>query len=130
MAAVLENEGVSAYDGAITAFAYVFLLNPCHSHSFISSADLRTAAATVATVEARHASYLNLLNNARPFPDKFDPVKSYDEVVMDIGPFLGDGCPAFARFYNVIITESNAAPTPIVSLWVVSLGALFLVFFV
>jgi hypothetical protein len=41
-----------AYDGAI---------------AYIDRRALQTAGATVATVEARHASYLNLLNRAVPF---------------------------------------------------------------
>src|ERR1051325_2565853 len=49
VAALLENTGVMAYDGAI---------------SQITSTSLKTAAATIATVEARHASYLNLLTGA------------------------------------------------------------------
>jgi rubrerythrin len=53
----LENTGVSAYDGAI---------------AHIEAAGLLTASATIATVEARHASYLNLLNGGVPFPDAFD----------------------------------------------------------
>jgi rubrerythrin len=54
----LENTGVSAYDGAI---------------AHIESAGLLTAGATIATVEARHAAYLNLLNrDVPPFPDAFD----------------------------------------------------------
>ena len=57
VAALLENTGVMAYDGAISS---------------ISSAAIKTAAATVATVEARHASYLNLLSGASPFPASFD----------------------------------------------------------
>ena len=57
IAQVLENTGVSAYDGAI---------------AHISAATLLTAGATIATVEARHASYLNLLNRDVPFPSAFD----------------------------------------------------------
>ena len=53
----LENVGVSAYDGAL---------------AFLTSAQLQTTGATIATVEARHASYLNLLNNMIPFPNAFD----------------------------------------------------------
>jgi hypothetical protein len=52
-AQVLENPGVKAYDGA-----------PAH----IECAKLLTAGATIATVEACHASYLNLLNRDVPFP--------------------------------------------------------------
>ena len=57
VARFLENTGVSAYDGAI---------------AHIESAGLLTAGATIATVEARHAAFLNLINGAVPFPDAFD----------------------------------------------------------
>jgi len=57
VAQFLENTGVSAYDGAI---------------AHIEAAGLLTAGATIATVEARHASYLNLLNGDVPFPEAFD----------------------------------------------------------
>lgn len=64
VAQFLENTGVTAYDGAI---------------AHIESAGLLTAGATIATVEARHASYLNLLNRDIPFPDAFDnPVAPRD----------------------------------------------------
>ena len=56
-AKLLENTGVRAYDGAI---------------AHISAAAYLTAGATIATVEARHASYLNLLNRNSPFPAAFD----------------------------------------------------------
>jgi len=57
IAKVLENTGVRAYDGAI---------------AHIQRAEYLTAGATIATVEARHAAYLNLLNRTRPFPSAFD----------------------------------------------------------
>jgi len=57
VAQFLENTGVTAYDGAI---------------AHIEAAKLLTAGATIATVEARHASYLNLLNRDVPFPSAFD----------------------------------------------------------
>ncbi len=57
VAQLLENTGVTAYDGAV---------------AHIEAAQLLTAGATIATVEARHASYLNLLNGDVPFPDTFD----------------------------------------------------------
>ncbi len=64
VAQFLENTGVSAYDGAI---------------AHIRAAGLLTAGATIATVEARHASYLNLINGDVPFPDAFDePVAPRD----------------------------------------------------
>jgi rubrerythrin len=75
VAAVLENTGVSAYDGAI---------------DLIESADLLTAGATIATVEARHASYLNLLNGDSPFPAAFDDPKTMQEVLDAAGGFIVD----------------------------------------
>jgi rubrerythrin len=60
-ARVLENTGVSAYDGAI---------------AYIRRPALQTAGATIATVEARHAAYLNLINREVPFPGAFDEPKA------------------------------------------------------
>ena len=54
MAKKLESTGLRAYDGAI---------------AHLEPASLLTAGATV---EARHASYLNVLNRAVPFPTAFD----------------------------------------------------------
>jgi rubrerythrin len=73
IAAVLENTGVSAYDGAI---------------NLIESGDLLTAGATIATVEGRHASYLNLLNGENPFPRAFDEPKTMQEVLEAAGGFI------------------------------------------
>ena len=75
VAAVLENTGVSAYDGAI---------------SLIESGDLLTDGVTIATVEARHASYLNLLTGADPFPAAFDEAKRMDEILDAAGGFIVD----------------------------------------
>jgi hypothetical protein len=72
-AQALENTGVMAYAGAL---------------DLIESPDLQTAAATVATVEARHAAYLNLLNGGIPFPDAFDEAKPMDEVLEVAGQFI------------------------------------------
>ena len=76
MAQTLENAGVSAYDGAITN---------------IQGPDLRTTAATIATVEARHAAYLNLLNGASPYPSATDQTHTVEEVVRMVAPFMA-GC--------------------------------------
>ena len=72
-AMALENTGVSAYDGAAQ-----FLTNP----------DLLTAAGSIVAVEARHASYLNLLNGEIPFPDAFETPKSPEEILAIAGPFI------------------------------------------
>jgi hypothetical protein len=79
VAQALENTGVSAYDGAIR---------------FVSNPDLKEAAATIATVEARHAAYLNLINNTSPFPAAFDTPKSQAEVLAIAGPFIVANAPS------------------------------------
>lgn len=75
VAGVLENTGVSAYDGAI---------------NLVGDAALLEAGATIATVEARHASYLNLLNGDDPFPAAFDTPKSMAEILDAAGGFITD----------------------------------------
>ncbi len=69
VAQLLENTGVSAYDGAI---------------AHIEAAPLLRAGATIATVEARHASYLNLLNGDVPFPSAFDTPKAPREICRTV----------------------------------------------
>ncbi len=73
VAQLLENTGVMAYDGAIH-----LICNP----------ELVTAGATIATVEARHASYLNLLNGDVPFPDAFDTPKTMAQILAAAGGFI------------------------------------------
>jgi hypothetical protein len=72
-AAALENTGVSAYDGAA---------------QFIADPDLLTAAGSIVAVEARHASYLNLLTGEIPFPTAFEKPLTMDEVLAIAGPFI------------------------------------------
>jgi len=72
-AQVLEDTGVMAYDGAI---------------AYIHRAGLQTASATIATVEARHASYLRLLNGEVPFPAPFDKPKAPQQVCEAVDPFI------------------------------------------
>ncbi len=127
-AMLLENTGVSAYDGAI---------------SQISAANLRTAAATIATVEARHASYLNLLNGVSPFPNAFDPTASATDILNAAARFIAS-CSAFppsaiapgippsgiltisTKTYQLDATKSVAADgsLPTMYLWEVALGGL------
>ena len=72
-AQVLEDTGVMAYEGAI---------------AYIDSAGLQTASATIAAVEARHASYLRLLNGEVPFPEPFDDPKAPGRVCELVDPFI------------------------------------------
>jgi len=76
-ARVFENVGVTAYDGAINT---------------LSNLSLRTVAATIATVEARHAAYLNELLGHVPFPKAFDTPVSPHDVGDIIAPFI-KSCP-------------------------------------
>jgi len=73
VAAILENTGVMAYDGAL---------------SQITTASLKTAAATTATVEARHASYLNLLVGTSPFPNSFDTPATSATILAAAGKYI------------------------------------------
>lgn len=73
LARVFENTGVSAYDGAI---------------ALISEADYITAGATIATVEGRHAAYLNHVTGEDPFPEPFDDTATMEEVKEKVGDFI------------------------------------------
>jgi rubrerythrin len=73
IAEALEDTGVMAYDGAI---------------ALIQSPDLQTAGATIATVEARHAAYLRLLNGDVPFPAAFDTPKTMEQILAIAGQFI------------------------------------------
>jgi len=75
---LLENTGVMAYDGAIR---------------YVDAGDALQAGAQIATVEARHASYLNLINGDSPFPSPFDEGKKPSEILAAASPFIVS-CPA------------------------------------
>jgi hypothetical protein len=91
-AQVLENTGVMAYDSAIAS---------------LQNANLQTAAGTIATVEARHAAYLNLLNFSLPFPLPFDTTQTMQQVLSAIGPYMTTGC----KPQPVQLTYAQAGPT-------------------
>ncbi len=74
VAQVLENTGVSAYQGA--------------AQFLIEEDGLLTAALTIHGVEARHAAYLNGLQGESPFPDAVNPTLTPDEVLAAAGPFI------------------------------------------
>jgi hypothetical protein len=73
-AATIEGVGVAAYTGAVQYLQ--------------DSGDLLTAALTIHGVEARHASYLNLVNGQMPFPAGFEQAKSKAEILEVAGPFI------------------------------------------
>ena len=74
VAQVLENTGVSAYQGA--------------AQFLIDEDELLTAALTIHGVEARHAAYLNGLQGESPFPEAVNPTLTPDEVLAAAGPFI------------------------------------------
>jgi len=73
LAALLENTGVMAYDGALYQ---------------IQSASIKTEATTIATVEARHASYLNLLTGTSPSPSSFDPSATSAAILATVSKYI------------------------------------------
>lgn len=75
VARVLENTGVTAYTGSI---------------GDVEATPLKTAGATIATVEARHASYLNFLTGEDPFPAAFDTPKTRKDVFDAASGFIVD----------------------------------------
>lgn len=75
IASVLENTGVTAYTGSI---------------GDVETTALKTAGATIATVEARHASYLNLLTGEDPFPAAFDTPATRADVLDAASQFFED----------------------------------------
>lgn len=74
VAQALEDTGVGAYNGA--------------AQYLIDNDDLLTAALTIHAVEARHASYLALLNEAVPFPDAVNPFLTVEETLEIATPFI------------------------------------------
>ena len=72
-AALLENTGVAAYNGAIP---------------MMFSPQLITASATIATVEARHAAYLNRLRGQNPFPNAVDAGQTMAEILDAASQFI------------------------------------------
>ena len=74
VAQVLENTGVSAYQGA--------------AQFLIDEDALLTAVLIIHGVEARHAAYLNGLQGESPFPEAFNPTLTPEEVLAAAGGFI------------------------------------------
>ncbi|KYH23900.1 hypothetical protein HAPAU_39790 [Halalkalicoccus paucihalophilus] len=72
-AALLEATGTGAYAGAAP---------------LIENADLIPPALSIHSVEARHTSFLNVLNGEIGFPNAFDEALTVDEVLERAGPFI------------------------------------------
>jgi len=84
-AQVLENTGVMAYDGAIR---------------YVDDGNTLQAGAQIATVEARHAAYLNLINRDSPFPRAFDEGKPPSAIFAAASPFIVSCPPAVLALFG------------------------------
>jgi rubrerythrin len=73
LAATVENLGARAYLGQA---------------GNIQDKEILAAALSIHSVEARHASVLNLATNAKPAPDAFATPATADEVLKTVKPFL------------------------------------------
>ena len=70
---VLEDTGVSAYNGAAP---------------MIKSVDVLAAAGGIVQVEARHAALIRLVRNRPPAPLGFDKASDMDEILAAVKPFI------------------------------------------
>ncbi len=70
---VLEDTGVSAYNGAAP---------------MIKSVDVLAAAGGIVQIEARHAAMIRLVRNKPPAPLAFDKASDMDEILKAVKPFI------------------------------------------
>jgi hypothetical protein len=70
---VLEDAGVSAYNGA---------------GPLIESVDVLAAAGSIVQVEARHAALIRLVRNKPPAPLAFDKSATMDAILKKVTPFI------------------------------------------
>jgi hypothetical protein len=70
---VLEDTGVSAYNGAAP---------------MIKSVDVLAAAGGIVQVEARHAALIRLVRNKPPAPRAFDRASEMKEILAAVKPFI------------------------------------------
>jgi hypothetical protein len=70
---VLEDTGVSTYNGAAP---------------MIASVDVLAAAGGIVQVEARHAALIRLVRNRPPAPMSFDKASDMDEILAAVKPFI------------------------------------------
>jgi hypothetical protein len=73
LAQVLEDTGVSAYNGAGPS---------------IKSKDILAAAGSIVQIEARHAAGIRILNHADPAPEAFDKPLDMAAVLKAVKPFI------------------------------------------
>ncbi len=70
---VLEDTGVSAYNGA---------------GPMIESVDVLAAAGSIVQIEGRHAAMIRLVRNKPPAPQAFDKASTMDEILAAVKPFI------------------------------------------
>lgn len=70
---VLEDTGVSAYNGAAP---------------MIQSVDVLAAAGGIVQIEARHAAMIRLVRNKPPAPLAFDKASNMDDILKAVKPFI------------------------------------------
>lgn len=75
LAQTFEDTGAAAYAGAAP---------------MLDNSDYVGPAAQILAVEARHASYLRVLNTQTPFPDAFQETLTMEEVQERVDPFIED----------------------------------------
>jgi hypothetical protein len=73
LAQVLEDTGVSAYNGAAPS---------------IKSKDVLGAAGSIVQIEARHAAVIRMLNGAQPAPYAFDKALDKQKVLAAVKPLI------------------------------------------
>ena len=100
VAQLLENTGVTAYNGAI---------------AHIEAAEYLTAGATIATVEARHASYLNLLNRTSPFPATFDDAVAPKKICWTVNRAFITKAPRPYGPYESLQAFCNSLPDRVIN---------------
>ncbi|KAJ3197852.1 hypothetical protein HDU82_001351, partial [Entophlyctis luteolus] len=96
-AAVLERTGVQAYDGAI---------------HLVQQNAVKNAAAAIASVEARHSSFLNLLTGSSPAPGPFEtPLGVRPIVTIAAGLITSCSFALPAMPFPTLATNLGNAPT-------------------
>jgi hypothetical protein len=85
IAQTIENLAVTAYTGVVIPQFET-------SNANITSPTIQALVSSIASVEARHAAYFNLLNLSIPFPAPFDGSQTMAQILSAIGPFLTTGC--------------------------------------